>query len=713
VELYGADRALVSRFALNLPEYLYRASQRRWPGTSCEWESFGEVTRFGAADRSVIHAERGLCDPNGQLIGAIVVHIAPNDYGALPFLTSANPYYEMLGMASAPAADSRVAGLQVVVYGWSFQPIFASGHVAWAIPESLFLRLYQSGAPFWTSLSADGRTYHVYFSENRAGIYALGYTTPTALEHAERLGEIAALTGLFFVLVQIVLTSQAAIVRRQGGHLRALFNEVRTSFYRKLFLAFVLVAVLPVLLFAFAFTTYMTAKFRADVVSEAGSVVSVAHRVLDELAAAGQRPDTPLTPLSDDMMVWIRQVVDQDVNVFNGPDLVATSQRDLLDSGLLPTRTPAAVYRAVALDQLPTFATEDRLGDSRYLVAAAPVNALGRDAVLSVPLASRQVEIDREDDDLDRGVLVGSVLVVLFAAGLGASVARRVSDPVARLTRATRQIAAGRLDVRIAASTADELRRLVDDFNTMTRTLRTQRDELARTNQIKAWNEMARQVAHEIKNPLTPIQLSAEHLQRVHEDQGRPLGAVFDQCLRTILGQVRLLRQIASEFSNFAAESTPRPESVALAPLLESIVGPYRLGLGTRIAFSIDTPADLPPVWADRTFLSRALTNLVENAVQAVPGSGSVDLSASSAASIVTLVIADTGVGMDETALLRAFEPYFSTKTGGSGLGLANAKRNIERQNGSIAIASRPGEGTTLTITLPSAASRPDGTAAG
>ncbi len=83
---------------------------------------------------------------------------------------------------------------------------------------------------------------------------------------------------------------------------------------------------------------------------------------------------------------------------------------------------------------------------------------------------------------------------------------------------------------------------------------------------------MARQVAHEIKNPLTPIQLSAEHLQRVHEDQGRPLGAVFDQCLRTILGQVRLLRQIASEFSNFAAESTPRPEAVALAPLLESIV---------------------------------------------------------------------------------------------------------------------------------------------
>ena len=135
---------------------------------------------------------------------------------------------------------------------------------------------------------------------------------------------------------------------------------------------------------------------------------------------------------------------------------------------------------------------------------------------------SRQREIEREIDELNRGVLVGAVVVVLFAAGLGASVAGRVSDPVARLTRATRQIAAGRLDVRIVADTADELRRLVDDFNSMAETLVAQRAELARTNQLKAWSEMARQVAHEIKNPLTPMQLAAEHLQRVHEDQRPP-----------------------------------------------------------------------------------------------------------------------------------------------------------------------------------------------
>jgi nitrogen fixation/metabolism regulation signal transduction histidine kinase len=324
--------------------------------------------------------------------------------------------------------------------------------------------------------------------------------------------------------------------------------------------------------------------------------------------------------------------------------------------------------------------------------------------VLSVPLALRQREIEREIDQLYRGVLVGAVIVVLFAAGLGASVAGRISDPVARLTRAARQIAAGRLDVRVVADTADELRRLVDDFNTMTSTLAAQRAELARTQQIKAWAQMARQVAHEIKNPLTPIQLSAEHLQRVHEDQGRPLGAVFDQCLTTILRQVRLLRQIAGEFSTFAAEPTARPGSVAVTDLVEDVVGPYRPGLGRKHTIEVDVPATLPPLWIDRTLILRALTNVVENALQAMPDGGTLRVSAVLDGAMTEIAVRDTGVGMDAESVRRAFEPYFSTKTAGSGLGLANAKRNVELCGGSMTLSSEFGRGTTVTLRLPVAA---------
>jgi signal transduction histidine kinase len=259
------------------------------------------------------------------------------------------------------------------------------------------------------------------------------------------------------------------------------------------------------------------------------------------------------------------------------------------------------------------------------------------------------------------------------------------------------------------AGAADELGRLVNDFNTMAATLAAQRAELAKTHQLAAWNEMARQVAHEIKNPLTPMQLAAEHLQRVHEDQGRPLGAVFDQCVKTVLDEIRLLRQIASEFANFAGSQTARPAAVALGPLLEEIAGPYRAS--DRVAVVVEVPPHLPPAWADRTLLARALTNLVENGVQAMPGGGTVTITAASEARWLVIRLADTGVGMDETTAKRAFEPYFSTKTGGSGLGLANAKRNIELQGGTIDLVSRPGAGTTVTVRLPEAPASRDGSA--
>jgi signal transduction histidine kinase len=708
IELYGPNRALISRFALNFPEYLNRAPT--WSGSGCTWSVSGEVTRFGTVDRPMLHAERGVCDASGHLVGAVVVHVAPSDYQALPFLPSQNPYYDLLDTSgdSSRASEPRLPDLQLVVYGWSLQPIFVSDtdRAAWSISPALFQQIYGAGAPFWATLETEGRPYRVYFSQNRAGIYALGYPIPGLFDHATRLAELAALTAVLFIVIQIAGTISAPFSRRPAP-LRRLFHEVRTSFYRKLFLFFVLAAVGPVLAFALAFGAYMGTKFRGDVEAEARSVVSVAQRVFEQVASTDQPPGQPPVPPSDDVMVWIRQVIDQDVNLFDGSELVATSQRDLYQ-GLLPTRTPASVYRTIALERLPTYVAEDRLGRSPYLVAAAPVPARGPDAVLTVPLAPRQREIERELDELDRGVLVGSVFVVLFAAALGAWLASRIADPVARLTRATRQIAAGRLDVRIVADTADELRRLVDNFNSMTATLVAQRAELARTNQLKAWNEMARQVAHEIKNPLTPIQLAAEHLNRVHEDHGRPLGAVFDQCVQTVLGQVRLLRRIASEFANFAGEPTPRLEAIDLRALVDAIVGPYRLGLAGRVTFRVDLPADFPAIRGDRTLLSRALTNLVENAVQAMPTGGELSVSGRrDDDGMVEVTIADTGVGMDETAVARAFEPYFSTKTSGSGLGLANARRNIELIGGRITLSSEAGRGTTITVRLPVAPAAP------
>jgi nitrogen fixation/metabolism regulation signal transduction histidine kinase len=398
------------------------------------------------------------------------------------------------------------------------------------------------------------------------------------------------------------------------------------------------------------------------------------------------------------VLVWISQVIDQDVNIFMGPRLVATSERDLFASGLLPTRTPDEVYRAIVLQHLPSFVGEDQVGEFRYMVAATPVRLAQREAILTVPQALRQAEIEREIDELDRGVYLAAVVFVLLSAGIGFYMAERLGDPVHRLTRATRRIARGDFDARILVRSSDELRRLVDAFNRMAAELKDQRTQLERTHRLEAWAEMARQVAHEIKNPLTPIQLSAEHLRRVNADRGEPLSPVLDACVESILGQVRLLRQIATEFSSFASSPTARPALTSLGALVQEIVEPYRTGLADRLDLRVQVPADLPDVRIDRTLVGRALANVVENALHAMPGSGTLTIVASREGEEVVLSVSDSGVGMDPEALARIFEPYFSTKAIGTGLGLTIAKRNVELSGGRIDVRSERGRGTTVTM---------------
>jgi signal transduction histidine kinase len=705
VELYGPDGRLVSRFALNLPEYT--ALAQHYEAHACRWEIFGEAAPFGAEERRILHAERQVCDARGRSLGSLVVHVML-DYRALPFLTSQGPYQQVLRPSPGSSDEaSRAGDVELVIYGWGLSPIYTSGPGAWPIDAALFRRLYDPARrPFWTDLRKGGVLYHVHFSNDRGGIYAIGYPALTAVDHLERLAELVTLAGLAYV---VVLLGAALFGRLARARTPArLLREIRASFYRKLFLAFVLASAVPVVTLALVVREYFATKLRTDAEAQAVRTAAVARRVIEEFAAL-QRGAGPPVPPTDDVMVLISQLIDQDVHIFEGPRLLATSERDLFASGLLPQRTPAELYRAIQLDGLPSFVGEDRLGAVRYLMAAAPVRTGAQPAILAVPFALRQREIEKEIDELDRGILLAALVFILLGAAIGASMAERIADPVRRLTRATRRIARGDFDARILGRSRDELQRLVDAFNTMASELKAQAAQLERTHRLEAWAEMARQVAHEIKNPLTPIQLSAEHLRRVHADRGEPLSPVLDNCVETILRQVALLRQIAAEFSAFASPPAPRPAPVSVAELVEDVVLPYRTGLGDRIQLEMVVAPDLPRVQVDRTLVARALVNVVENALHAMPGRGVLRIVAERDGEGVRLTVADTGVGMDPEALARVFEPYFSTKASGTGLGLTIAKRNLESHGGRITVESARGRGTTVTLWLPAS---PEGTPA-
>ena len=703
VELYDASGELASRFALNFPEYAGTVPAGLTT-SACRWETFGEAARFGSEERRMLHSERAICEGTGasaRVLGSIVLHIVP-DYQTLPFITSQSPYFEVFRtQGGAPQEGTTGSEVEIAIYGWGLTPIYTSGRAAWPVTEQLFTRIYGSREPFWTDLERGNGRWHVYFSNDRNGIYALGYPALTVFDRFVHLAELTTLAALTYVLVLVATAVFTRVARERPRVGRALLREIRASFYRKLFLAFVLASIIPVLTLAFVIRAYFAGLLRANVEAEAARSASVAQRVIEESEPLQRSGAEQLRPASDDVMIWISQVIDQDVNVFRGPELLATSECDLFASGLLPTRTPADAYRAIALQRLPSFVGEDRIGTLPYMIAAAPVRAGGRDAILTVPLANQQREIEEEVDEIDRGVHLAALFFILLGAAIGLSMAERIADPVSRLTRATRRIASGDFDARIAVRSADELRRLVDAFNSMAAELKAQRTQLERTHRLEAWAEMARQVAHEIKNPLTPIQLSAEHLRRVHADRGEPLGPVLEGCVDAILGQVRLLRQISSEFSNFASSPIARPAPVQLPELVAEVVEPYRTGLAGRVEIHNEVAAPLPAVFVDRALIGRALANIVENALHAMPGHGSIALTAVAEAEVVVLRVRDTGVGMDEEALGRVFEPYFSTKATGTGLGLPIARRNVELSGGAIDVESARGQGTTVVLRLP------------
>ncbi|MDO8680003.1 MAG: ATP-binding protein [Acidobacteriota bacterium] len=699
VELHNASGAMVSRFAMKLPE---ESPPQPWSESACAWEILEEVSPLYSEERRLLHAGRAICmdGPNGRRsAGSIVVH-AMLDYGNLLFISAQNPYVALIRSGQARPEPRLRADVDLYVYGWSRRVLYNSGPDAPALTEPVFRGAFASRAPFWSTIDRESGRLDVYVMNDRAALYVLGMARQTPFGHLVAIAELVTLVFIAFVVTIAggMLFNLAVAQAPASG--RALLDEVRASFYRKLFLAFVAAAIIPVLALALVSRAYIASLMFDDIESEATRIASVASRVVEDFGS--ERGQAALPLVDDNLVVWLSRVIAQDVNIFDGPNLLASSERNLFASGLLPSRTPGDAFRAILLDGRPAYVGRETVGGLEYLIAAAPVHLQGREAVLTVPLASRQQETQELIEELDRRVLLAALLFIMLGASIGYYMAERIADPVNRLMRATRRIARGDLDARVLATSSDELRRLVDAFNQMAADLQRQRKELERTNRLAAWADMARQVAHDIKNPLTPIQLNAEHLRRVHVDQGRPMGGVIDECVSNILGQVRLLRQISSEFSSFASSPEPKPVETNLTELVTEVVEPYRSGLAGRVAVVTDVPLALPRLRIDRMLIGRALTNVIENALHAMPGGGTLTVEASQDSDrTVQLRVTDTGVGMDGDALAKIFEPYFSTKAIGTGLGLTIAKRNVEANHGTIAVTSEKGKGTRVTMTLP------------
>ncbi len=391
-----------------------------------------------------------------------------------------------------------------------------------------------------------------------------------------------------------------------------------------------------------------------------------------------------------------------DFNVYVDNELRISSRPELYAAGLLDTRMNGSAFAAVTLSGLRFHMQTENIGLFRYVVGYRPVldNAGGIIGVVSVPTLYRQDELERELYDRN-AVLFGIYAVVLtLVLVMTTLLANRIAAPLQRLTALTRDVAAGDLQIAARLPRAEgEIGDLVHAFENMILDLRASRDNLVQAERELAWKEMARQVAHEIKNPLTPMRLSIQHLRQTYRDRAPDFGEILDQVTRTVIEQIDTLSRIASEFSSFARMPRRILEACDVREVVTAAVQLFEQD--DRVIFEVTTDDDLPSLSADKEELRRAFINIIRNGVQAMNGAGRMVIIVKRGTGMVRISFRDTGAGIPDELKSRLFQPNFSTKTDGMGLGLAIVKKTVDDLGGSVRIESEIGKGTTVVMNLP------------
>jgi nitrogen fixation/metabolism regulation signal transduction histidine kinase len=302
-------------------------------------------------------------------------------------------------------------------------------------------------------------------------------------------------------------------------------------------------------------------------------------------------------------------------------------------------------------------------------------------------------------------VMFGAVIVV--ATGLGLFIARRTARRVAVLAAATRTVAEGDLDTQVRLETRDELGELARSFNEMVGQIKESRERIAYLEKIGAWQEIARRLAHEIKNPLTPIQLAVQQLHSKYRGGDAEFARLLDDARDIITEEVDSLRRLVHDFSAFAKLPSVQPEPVEINGLVDDFLKSHSdLEQRAKIVWAPIAPPR--QVLVDRMLIKHVLYNLAESAVQAAEEAGSqkalvlqLSVTLDEARRRAIFVVEDNGPGMEEEVAARAFDPYFTTKEKGTGLGLAIVKKIVLEHRGTIVLRSRKGEGTRFIVTLP------------
>ena len=405
----------------------------------------------------------------------------------------------------------------------------------------------------------------------------------------------------------------------------------------------------------------------------------------------------------DEKVIELSEVVRNDINVYNESGRrISSTQSMIYDNGLTTDLMNALAFSKLQDGDLSELVVDEKVGTLSYFSGYKPIIGANKTPIgyVNVPYIARQDRLD--DQVLDFLAYLSNIylLVFLLLNFVAVLVSNTITQPLSLIQQRLSTTSLEHTNNPIKYESKDEIGAIVTAYNQMVDKLGESERKLSQTHRELAWRQMARQVAHEIKNPLTPMRLSIQHLERAWKVKSNSLEKMFPRVMKTLTVQVDSLVRIANSFHEFAKMPDPVKDRILVNEVLLEVVDLY--AQSEEATWLIDIPQEQFFTYSDRDQLSRCFNNIIKNGLQAIDENGTIHISMQTEGKYAYIQIKDNGKGMSEDVQHKVFEPNFSTKNSGMGLGLAIVKRIIESAGGNIDFESRINQGTTFMIKLPS-----------
>jgi signal transduction histidine kinase len=505
-----------------------------------------------------------------------------------------------------------------------------------------------------------------------------------------------------FVVVNFIVQIVRGKIKLREWLDTTLQNKIQVSVISLIVFAFVIMGIATILYI----TNQYNKSHRQRLLTKIEAVQTNIDYIFDEVKRRANEKTTPGVILKriTNRAAELSEIHDMDINLYSpAGELITSSQPDIFTRGLVSTKMNPLAYFKMTCDKETWYIQDESIGRLEYLSAYVPImDNLGETIFyLNLPYFATEQNLKAEISSFMVALINVYVLLLVVASILAFTVAQSITRPLAAIAGTFKNIKLGRKNEPVHWQHKDEIGLLVDEYNTMIKELEKSAALLAKSERESAWRDMAKQVAHEIKNPLTPMRLSIQHLQRALQTNAPNTKELTEKVTKTLLEQIDNLSFIASEFSNFAIMPKANNERIVLNEVLDSVV---HLFLESEEAdISLELPDTTLKIYADKNQLIRVFNNLIKNAIQAIhPGKeGYVHVSLHQEDHRAVVKVRDNGIGIPESQREKVFVPNFTTKNSGMGIGLAMSKNIIESSGGYIWFESEENVGTTFYVEFP------------